>query len=152
MAKKGSSLSIVLSALFSTLLLCVLSLLASNKFTIWDKIGTGEKFWTIFALVYAIVLTLSGWLYAVSKLRVVGLIHATLMLAIAGLVIYGIFRGMVTNPGVDNAAAGILAAANFVFVAIGILSASCGLAIFFRLFPAKETSMLSENPSSNNRA
>lgn len=139
MAKAQSSLSIILSASFATLLLFGQSSLTTNKFTIWNKLGTGEKFWTIFALVYAIVLALSGWLYGALKMRAVGLIHATLMLAIAGLVFYGILNGMVTNPGADNAAAGIIAAANLVFVVIGFLAASCGVAVMCHLFPPKET-------------
>ena len=98
MAKEQSSFSIVLSALFATVLLCGLSLLAMNKFSIWRQLGAGEKFWTIFALVYSIVLTLSGWLYGALKIRAVGLIHATLMLAIAGMVLYEIAHGLVANP------------------------------------------------------
>lgn len=109
-----------------------------NKFSIWGQLGAGERFWTIFALVYALVLTLSGWLYGALKMRAVGFLHAALMLVIAGLVFYEIARGAVTNPGADNAAAGIVAGANVVFVIIGALAASCGVALMCRLFPAKE--------------
>lgn len=109
-----------------------------NKFSIWGQLGAGEKFWTIFALIYAIVLTLSGWLYGALKIRAVGLLHAMLMLGIAGLVLYEIAHGAVTNPGVDNAAAGIVAGANVVFIIIGVLAASCGVALVCCLFPAKK--------------
>jgi hypothetical protein len=136
--KPEPSVSTILSALFATLLLCGLSLLAMNKFSIWGQLGAGERFWTIFALVYALVLTLSGWLYGALKMRAVGFLHAALMLVIAGLVFYEIARGAVTNPGADNAAAGIVAGANVVFVIIGALAASCGVALMCRLFPAKE--------------
>jgi hypothetical protein len=138
MAKDQPSFSTVLSALFATVLLCGLSLLAMNKFSIWGQLGAGEKFWTIFALIYAIVLTLSGWLYGALKIRAVGLLHAMLMLGIAGLVLYEIAHGAVTNPGVDNAAAGIVAGANVVFIIIGVLAASCGVALVCCLFPAKK--------------
>jgi hypothetical protein len=138
MAKDQPLFSFILSALFATFLLCGLSLLAMNKFSIWGQLGAGEKFWTIFALVYAIVLTLSGWLYGALKIRAIGLLHATLMLSLAGLALYEIARGAVTNPGADNAAAGIIAAANLIFIVIGVLAASCGVALMCRLFPAKE--------------
>ena len=138
MAQEQSSFSIVLSALFATALLCGLSLLAMNKFSIWGQLGATEKFWTIFAFIYALVLTLSGWLYGALKIRAVGLLHAMLMLGIAGLVLYEIAHGAVTNPGVDNAAAGIVAGANVVFIIIGVLAASCGVALVCCLFPAKK--------------
>ena len=145
MEKEKSPLSVPLSALFASLLLCGLSLLVNNKFSIWDKLGGGEKFWTIFALVYAIILAVSGWLYGALKKRAVGFVHATLMLGIAGLVFYGILNGMVTNPGADNAAAGIIAAANLIFIVIGALAAGCGIAVMYRLFPTKE------NPATENK-
>ena len=129
MAKEQSSISVILSALYATLLLCGLSLLVMNKFSIWGQLGAGEKFWTFFALAYAILLTLSGWLYGALKIRAVGLLHATLMLGIAGLVLYEIAHGAVTNPGADNAAGGIVAGANVIFVIIGLLAASCGVAV-----------------------
>jgi len=142
MAQEQSSFSIVLSALFATALLCGLSLLAMNKFSIWGQLGATEKFWTIFAFIYALVLTLSGWLYGALKIRAVGILHAVLMLAVAGLVFYEMARGAVTNPGADNAAAGIVAGANAIFVIIGLLAASCGVAIMCRLFPANENQPL----------
>jgi hypothetical protein len=139
MAKKQSSFSVILSALYATLLLGGLALLAMNKLSIWGQLGAAEKFWTIFALGYALVLTMSGWLYGALKLRAVGILHAALMLAVAGLVLYEAAHGTIANPGKDNAAAGIIAGANVVFVIVGLLAAGCGVAVLCRLFPAKES-------------
>src|SRR5882724_9581766 len=115
MAKQKSSLPATLSALFATLLTCGLAMLVTNKISIWNSLGTGEKVWTIFASTYAIMLTVSGWLYGVLESRVLGIIHAVLMLGIAGMIFYGFLSGFISSPGSDNAAAGIVATANLVF-------------------------------------
>jgi hypothetical protein len=138
MAKEKSLLPVMLSALFATLLSCGMALLAINKFSIWNHLGMGEKLWTIFASVYAAVLTISGWLYGTLKSRVAGITHAVLMLGIVAMVLYCILRGFVSSPGSDNAAAGIVAAANLVFVVIGVLAAACGVALIRRVFPGNE--------------
>jgi hypothetical protein len=138
MAKEKSLLPVTLSALFATLLSCVLALLVINKFSIWNHLGTGEKIWAVFASAYAVVLTVSGWLYGALESRVAGITHAVLMLGVAGIVLYGVLSGFVSNPGSDNAAAGIVAAANLVFVIIGALAAICGVAVLRRIFPGKE--------------
>lgn len=139
MAKEKPLLPVTLSALFATLLSCALALIVINKFSIWNQLGTGEKFWTILALAYAVALTVSGWLYGALESRVAGITHAVLMLGIAVLVLYEVASGLVASPGQDNAAAGILAAANLAFVIIGALAAICGLAVMRCLFPGKET-------------
>jgi hypothetical protein len=122
------------SALFATFMMFALALLVQNKFSIWDKLGAREKFWTILASAYAVFLTISGWLYGLLKWRIVGFVHALLMLGIAGLVLYGILGAQVTNPSADDPAAGIIATANVAFVAIGAFSAVCGFGIIFFLF------------------
>jgi hypothetical protein len=60
------------------------------------------------------------------------------MLGIAGMVLYGVLSGFVSSPGSDNAAAGIVAAANLVFVIIGALAAICGIAVMRCVFRGKE--------------
>jgi hypothetical protein len=126
--------------LFATLLSGVLALLVINKISIWNHLGTGEKSWVIFASAYAVVLTVSGWLYGALESRVAGTTHAVLMLGIAGMVLYGVLSGFVSSPGSDAAAAGIVAAANLVFVIIGALGAICGIAVMPCVFRGKEPS------------
>ena len=128
------------SAMFATLLLFAITLLFLNKLSIWAKIGSVEHFWTLFAVIYIAVLTTSGWLFVLFKGRVTGFIHAGLMLGIAGMVFYGIMRGMVTSPGSDNAAAGIVAGANFLFILLGLFTTICGVTVMMYLFSEKEDS------------
>jgi hypothetical protein len=138
MPKGRAPLFITLSALFATLLLCALALLVRNKLSIWGHLGTSEKVWTIIAAAYAVIMTASGWDYCVSGRRTLGFIHAALMLGVAGLVFVAVLRGSVASPGPDNAAAGILAAADFAFVAIGLLAAICGIVVMRCVFPGNE--------------
>ena len=86
----------MLSTLYAMLLLCALASLVENKLSIWNQLGTHEKFWIIFAAAYAVILTASGFLSAVIKWRTAGFIHAVLMLGIAGLVLFGIANDWVT--------------------------------------------------------
>jgi hypothetical protein len=139
MSKEKSLLPVTLSALFSTLLSCVLGLLVTSKFSIWNHLGTGERFWVIFAAVYAVVLTVSCWIYGAWESRVAGITHAVLMLGVAGLALYGVLSGLRASPGRDDAAVGVVAAANLVFVIIGALAAICFVAIIHRIFSRKES-------------
>ena len=138
MRKKRPPLSVTLSALFSTLLLCAFTLLVRNKIPIWDHLRTREKVWTIIAGAYAVVMTASGWDFRTSGRRTFGFIHAMLMLGFSGLVLYGILNGSVTTPGRDNAAGGILAAADFAYVGAGVLAAICGIAVVRYVFRGNE--------------
>jgi len=139
MAKKKSLLPVTLSVLYATLLLCVLAVAEISGLSNWSHLAASEKRWIIFTSTYAIVLTASGFLYAAMEWRAAGIIHAGLMLGIAGLVLYEVASGLLASPGPDNAAAGILAAANVVFLVAGALAAICGIAVIRRIFPGKES-------------
>jgi len=95
----------------------------------------------IVALIYVIILTVSGWFFAAFKWRLAGFIHAGLMLGIAGIVFYEIMNGIVTSPGSDNAAAGIVAGADLVFILLGLFTAICGIAVMMYLFSEKGDSV-----------
>lgn len=69
MAKEKSAFPVALSVLFATLLSGVVALFVMNKLSIWGLLGTGDRFRTIFASVYAVGLTVSGWLYGVLENR-----------------------------------------------------------------------------------
>jgi hypothetical protein len=84
-------------------------------------------------VIYFVVLTASGWLFVMFQLRLVGLIHALLMLGIAGFGFYGGLVGMQT-PLADKPSAGILASATVISFVIGVLAATCGIAVMFLTF------------------
>jgi len=128
-------LPVTLSVLYATLLLCVLAVAEISGLSNWNHLAASEKRWIIFTSTYAIVLTVSGFLYAATEWRAAGITHAGLMLGIAGLVLYEVASGLVASPGPDNAAAGILAAANLVFLVVGALAAVCGVVVIRRIFP-----------------
>lgn len=60
------------------------------------------------------------------------------MFGIAGIVFCGVLSGLVSRPESDNAAVGIVAGANLVFLIIGAVATICGVAVMCRLFPRKE--------------
>jgi hypothetical protein len=113
-------------------------LLLSNKLTIWSKLGSSERFWTVFASVYASFLVLSGIFYFSTLRRVVGLTHAAFMLGVAGMVGFEIIRGQWTRVSADDAAAGIVATANVVFVVGGGLAAIFGIGVLVSSFSKPE--------------
>jgi hypothetical protein len=129
---------LMVSALFSTLLFGLQFVLVLNQFHIWGQLGTSDKVQIIFHSAYVIILAASGWFYTAFKWRVTGFIHAALMLGIAGLVLYGVLSGWVTSPGKDNAAAGILAAANLIFIVVGAFATVCGIGVAWELSTAKK--------------
>jgi hypothetical protein len=119
------------STAYATLLWLGMALLLSNKLKIWSQLGNSEHFWTILASVYASVLVLSGIFYFSTLRRVAGFTHAALMLGIAGMVGFEVARGQLSRVNADDAAAGIVAAANLVFVVGGGLAAIFGMGVLF---------------------
>lgn len=85
-------------------------------------------------LTYVVVLAISGWIFAVVKWRSAGFIHAVLMLGIAGMVFYKIMGGILTSPGSDDPVAGVVAAADLVFIVVGVLAALCGIGVAYLAF------------------
>jgi len=128
----------IVSALFATLLFSISALWILKQF---GYQGTSGKLRMIVALIYVIILTVSGWFFAAFKWRLAGFIHAGLMLGIAGIVFYEIMNGIVTSPGSDNAAAGIVAGADLVFILLGLFTAICGIAVMMYLFSEKGDSV-----------
>jgi hypothetical protein len=137
MADRPGRVGPTLSALYATILTLGVALLTANKLTIWAQLGSSEKFWTLFALAYSFALMASGWVYVVLKTFVFGLGHSVLMLAMFGLVLFTFLSGKVTGPGSDNAAAGVLAWANLVFLLAGSMAAICGVSVLRRVWAQK---------------
>jgi hypothetical protein len=79
MTKEKSLIPITLSVLYATLLLCVLAVVEISGLSNWSHLAASEKRWIIFTSTYAIVLTVSGYLYAAMEWRAAGIIHAGLM-------------------------------------------------------------------------
>jgi hypothetical protein len=82
----------------------------------------------------AVVLTLSGWVYAGSRIRVAGIIHAALM---AGIGVYSLATTVpfLLDPHglADNAAAGVIALSNFVVVVFGAVVLACGVGVIWQI-------------------
>lgn len=130
-------LPVTLSVLYATILLCGLALIEISPLSRWSELSASDKRWIFCASFYAIVLTVSGFLYAALEWRGSGITHALLMLGLAVMVAYKVLHGLIASPGPDNAAAGILAAANLAFVVAGAIAAVCGIAVLRRLFSCK---------------
>lgn len=129
MRKSLRNVWLVLSITYSTLLCLGLALPALNSFKIWDQLTRTEKIWAVFVFFYPIILLGSGIIYAKTVQRKAGIAHSGLMLGIAGMVAFAIGRGWVSGPGSDNAAGGIVAAANVLFVFGGCLAGVIGAGI-----------------------
>ena len=120
------------SSLVATFLGWYLSLLVSNKLSIWDKLPANDKFWCVFASIYAAVAVIAGWWYAASRFRLVGWIHALLMLGVAGLCAdYGFSTlGHRGGRGPDaNPAAGIIYGIALLGVIVAVVTAVCGIGV-----------------------
>jgi hypothetical protein len=85
-------------------------------------------------IVGAVVLTLSGWIYAGLTIRVAGIIHAALM---AGIGVYALATTVpfLFDPHglADNAAAGVIALSNFVGAVFGAVVLACGVGVIWQL-------------------
>lgn len=132
MLKNGKSVLVkAVSSLFASLLLLATGFLFLNKISIWSQIGATEHMWMIFAFTYSVVLTLSGWMFVASDRYKAGIVHSALMLGIAAKMFFEMAAGLLRNPGSDNASAGIVGAANGIYLIIAILSAFFGIAVGF---------------------
>jgi hypothetical protein len=123
------------SSIVATFLGLALSLLVNNELSIWDKLPANDKFWTVFASIYAAVAVIAGWGYAVSRVRVFGWIHALLMLGVAGLcAVYGFStlgdRSITGGRGPDaNPVAGIIYGFALLGVIVAVVTAVCGIGV-----------------------
>ncbi|MGH7941385.1 MAG: hypothetical protein ACREFR_09970 [Limisphaerales bacterium] len=121
------------SALFATMLSAGVVLVEANKFSRWSQIGDAERFWSVFALSYAALLAILGYIFAVAGWCMAGFIHAALMLGIAGFCFY-LWSGNLNAPLADSPAAGIIAIATLVYFIVGALAALFGLGTAYLLF------------------
>ncbi len=85
------------------------------------------------ALIYLLILAISGWIFALLGSRIAGIVHSALMLGIAGFCFYT-WLGNVDTPLADNAAAGVIAIATLVYFIIGALAGLCGIGIAYLVF------------------
>jgi hypothetical protein len=111
------------SAMFATLLLPFVATLFLNN--------RNERMEV--ALIYLLVLAISGWIFALFGSRIAGVVHSTLMLGIAGFCFYT-WLGDVDTPLADNPAAGVIAIATVVCFIIGALAGLCGIGIAYLVF------------------
>ncbi len=97
-----------------------------------------EKTWKLLSLFYVILLAVSGWLFAIYKWLVAGMVHAILMLGIAIFCLYNSLPFLL-NPHdlADNAAAGVIVLVNLAVTACGVLTLGDGLAVISLIFHAR---------------
>ena len=119
------------SALVASVVTCVLlPILAPGN----------HKHAQVFIIASGIGATCAGWLYVGLKARVVGLIHAALMLVVGGYLL-SIGMPLFLNPTglTDNAAAGVIALFNFVLVVCGALMLAGGIGVIFSAMENKKS-------------
>jgi hypothetical protein len=84
----------------------------------------------IFIIISAITAVCAGWLFVVFKSRLIGLVHAILMLLVGGYLLSVGLPYFIAAPGTaDNPAAGMIALANLVVVAAGTVTIGAGVAV-----------------------
>lgn len=84
----------------------------------------------ILFVIFAIIAVCAGWLFILFKLRLLGLLHAILMLVVGGYFLSVGLPYFVAAPGKgDNPAAGAIGFANLVVVAVGIITLGAGVAV-----------------------
>ena len=85
-------------------------------------------------IISAVAMMLAGWIYAYSKVRLVGLIQGVLMLVVGSYLLSISLPFFIKPPGmVDNAAAGTITFANLVIVVFGVLTLLAGIGVLFAL-------------------
>ena len=123
------------SSIIATVFGLALGFSSNDKFLIWGQLPARERFWTVFATIYAAVAVIAGWGYILSRFRFLGWIHALLMLGVAGLCgFYGLSvlgnRSILGGSGPDaNPVAGIIYGIALVAVAIAAIIAVCGIGV-----------------------
>lgn len=108
------------SALVASVVTCLLLMLAPGN----------RQHAPTFVIASGVAATCAGWIYVGLKARVVGLIHAALMLVVGGYLLFIGLPFFLNPPGMtDNAAAGVIAAANLVLVVFGALTLAGGIGV-----------------------
>jgi hypothetical protein len=125
---------VALSACYASLLALGVLLVEGNNFTHWAQVSPSQRFWAAFAFAYAIALSASGWIYLRWKTTSAGLLHAALMLAIAGMVVVAVEAGGMSSPARDDASAWIAADTTFVLFVGGAIAALFGILVMCRVF------------------
>jgi hypothetical protein len=98
-----------------------------------------DKVWISFAVVYAAVLPLSGLLYAAKEWPTVGIIHAVLMIGIAGPPFFWGLPILFDHATYDHDSpvAGIVFFTALAVDLAGVLALVCGVAMIRHLFSSK---------------
>jgi hypothetical protein len=110
------------SALVASVVMCLLLMLAPGN----------QQHAPTFVIASGVAAMCAGWIYVGLKARVVGLIHAALMLVVGGYLLFIGLPFFLNPPGMtDNAAAGVIAAANLVLVVFGALALAGGIGVIF---------------------
>jgi len=98
-----------------------------------------DKVWIFFVVVYAAVLPLSGLLYAAKGWPTVGIIHAVLMIGVAGPPFFWGLPILFAHATYDHDSP-VAGVAFFTALAVdlaGVLALVCGVVIIRRLFYSK---------------
>ncbi len=128
----------------STIIATLLLSLLVWKVSLWDTLPPNDKFWTGLASIYAILMVVAGWGYAALRLRILGWIHALLMLGVAGgsgyygLAVLG-DHSIAGGSGPDaNPVGGILYGIGFLYCAVAIVTAACGIGVIAHILDEKK--------------
>lgn len=96
-------------------------------------------FWSLFTIIYGIIVVGAGWTYAISRDRAVAWIHSLLMFGMAGVCgVYGFFilrdQSIAGGRGPDaNPNAGIIYGVGFLAILIALATAALGLGVIIHV-------------------
>lgn len=134
------------STLIATLMLIGAFVNFWRKGVVWGTSETQIELFKASVLGFLAVLVASGWLYVALRKRVLGLIHAVLMLCVAvlgvGIGMYAFINRwhIMGGTGPDaNPVAGIIFLTALAATAVGLIAAICGVGVVWHLWHHKQT-------------
>lgn len=118
------------SALIASMVTCLLLILAPGN----------QQHAPTLVIAIGVAAMCAGWIYVGLKMRVVGLIHAALMLVVGGYLLFIGLPFFLNPPGLaDNAAAGIIAWANLILVMFGAVTLAGGIGVILSSVEGKKS-------------
>ena len=140
------------SALFATLLALYIGDHVANQREIWDQLSRVDRFWAIFACVYAVTGATAGWAYVRTNHRIAGWTHSSLMLGAAGILgFYGLSVlldwGFVRKRDIPpSSGVGMVDLMAFVCIVVGLIACTFGVGVITHVLKGTRTQVIqSEN-------
>lgn len=131
-----------ISAGIALLLGLVLAYFSLQMLIVWNSVPASDKSRVIFASIYMVLTVVAGQIYVAKQSRILGWIHALLMLGITGIGgYYGLTiledRSIAGGSGPDaNPVGGLLYGLGFIYCLVALVAAICAIGVLAHILKA----------------